>query len=124
MTDREHPLPGQVLRNAEFLDYDEELHREPVADLAEAKILTSEVEGEPGRHKIVLDIDMPAKLIPSSTEGHYHLIIDHEISWPEYQRLLWVMADIELLEEGYVAASDKRGYSAVRLPWIKKGDEE
>lgn len=30
------------------------------------------------------------------------------------------MRDAGILEEGYVAASRMRGYSAIRLPWVKK----
>lgn len=95
-----------------------------VTDLERANIITSEVAGSPGRHKVVLDVDMPVHIEPSSTEGHFHLFIDKELTWDEYSRLLWVMADVGLLEEGYVSASDARRYTAVRLPWVKKNPRE
>ncbi len=72
-------------------------------------------------HKVVLDIDFPVKAIPSSTEGHYHLYIDKEMKWADYVKLITTMAEVGLLESGYVRASIARGETAVRLPWIKKG---
>lgn len=121
MVSRTSPLPGQVLRAGELDEYDLD-HSEPQTDIRDANLITSEVADKPGRHKIILDLDVPAQLIPSSTEGHFHLLIDHELSWEQYQRLLWTLADLDLVEEGYVSASVERGYSAVRLPWVRKGD--
>lgn len=116
----ESPLQGQVLRSSPLNGYDAE--EQKVADLDSANIISSEVEGKPGRHKPVLDIDLGVKVIPSSTEGHFHLLIDKEMSWDDYQRLLWVLADVGIVEENYASASDERGYTAVRLPWINKAD--
>jgi hypothetical protein len=117
----ESPLPGQVLRSSPLDGYDAE--EQKVADLASANIISSEVEGKPGVHKPVLDIDLGVKVIPSSTEGHFHLLIDKEMSWDDYQRLLWVLADVGIVEENYASASDERGYTAVRLPWVRKDDD-
>jgi hypothetical protein len=74
-------------------------------------------------HIPVLDIDMPCALYPSSTEGKYHLYIDAPMSWEDYQRLLVVLASVGIIESGFANASIAEGYSAVRLPWVKKGDE-
>lgn len=116
----ESPLPGQVLRDSPLAGYDAE--EQKVVDLAHANIITSEVDGKPGVHKPVLDIDLGVKVVPSSTEGHFHLMIDKEMSWDDYQRLLWVLADVGIIEENYASASDERGYTAVRLPWVQKND--
>ncbi|MBV9919827.1 MAG: hypothetical protein JOY78_03095 [Pseudonocardia sp.] len=89
-----------------------------MSELETANLVTSESVGE--RHRVVLDIDLPAKLIPSSTPGHSHLYINHEMSWEDYTRLLNVLAEVGIVEPGYVRASLDRGYTAVRLPWIKK----
>lgn len=140
-----NPLPGQGLRKVDdwhsgYQEYREELLEN---DIHRAQIVTSEVrkhreddptytsESEefgikpehawyPRTHKPVLDIDMPVKIFPSSTEGHFHLFIDKEMSWEDYCKLMNTMADVGLLEQGYVNASIARGYSAIRLPWIKK----
>jgi hypothetical protein len=71
-------------------------------------------------HTPVLDIDIPATLIPSSTPGKNHLYFNCPMSWDQYTKLLDVMAEVGILEPGYVSASKKRGFTAVRLPWIRK----
>lgn len=72
------------------------------------------------RHMLVLDIDVPAALVPSSTPGHHHLFIQSEMSWDEYVRILDALAAARILEPGYVSASKARGFTAVRLPWVRK----
>lgn len=79
---------------------------------------------EPGpkfpRHKVILDIDFPAQLIPSSTPGHYHLYIDKEMSERAYFNLVAAFVQAGIIEQGYLGASERRGYTSARLPWIKK----
>lgn len=71
-------------------------------------------------HYPVLDIDFPVYVVPSTTEGHYHLYIHKEMSWPHYRRLLRALAECGILEIGYVQAAIARGYTAVRPPWVRK----
>lgn len=71
-------------------------------------------------HAIVLDLDVPAYLIPSSTPGHSHLYIDVGIEKKRYFGLLDSLAEVGVLESGYVSASKQRGFTCLRLPWIKK----
>lgn len=73
-------------------------------------------------HKPLLDIDFPAKLVPSSTPGHFHLFLDKKLTWENYKKLLSVLAEVGIIEPGYYGASLKRGSTDVRLPWIKKDD--
>jgi hypothetical protein len=73
-----------------------------------------------GWHTIVLDIDHPAALVPSTTEGHFHLYIDVPLQWDVYCRLMIAMSDAGVLEPGYVDASINRGASFLRLPGVKK----
>ncbi len=73
-----------------------------------------------GNHAPVLDIDFPARLIPSSTKGHFHLYLDKEMSWKDYEKLLNVLSDVGILERGYARVSIQRAMSSVRLPWVKK----
>ncbi|MBT2484828.1 MULTISPECIES: hypothetical protein [unclassified Microbacterium] len=103
-------------------DYTEGESRRLTDDIAEANVITSRVSGEENLHKVILDIDFPAKLVPSSTDGHFHLYIDKAIHWEAYVDLLGAMADAGLVEEGYVSASLERGHTAARLPWVKKSD--
>lgn len=71
-------------------------------------------------HKPVLDIDMPVWVKESTTEGHFHLIIDHEMPWRDYRRLLIVMKEVGILEKGFVDAALSRKGSWIRTPWTKK----
>lgn len=86
-----------------------------------ANLVTSLVADRAGRwHAPVLDLDFPAELVPSTTEGHFHLYLDHEIPEDRYFRLLDALADCGIIERGYASASKRRGFSAVRVPWVKK----
>lgn len=74
-----------------------------------------------GRHRPALDIDVPCELIPSSTEGHHHLYFPTvALSWKQYQKLLKVLGECGIVEEGYVKASIDRGQSFLRAPGVKK----
>ena len=132
MTEKKLPLEGQMLA---FIDFDapapEEGYTRPseTADIKEANLITSKLAVQPSYafenpdakwHKPVLDIDLPVMVLPSSTPGHHHLFIDAEITWDEYVELLELLARLNIIEHGYVFASKERGYTAVRLPWIKK----
>lgn len=92
------------------------------APIDEANIMTSLVsapglEGD-GVHRVALDVDLPVMVLPSTTKGHHHLFIDSLLPWEDYLKLLDVLAEIGLVEQGYVSASRERGYTAVRLPWV------
>ncbi len=130
------PLPGQVLEVVRAIDqdpdYTEGQARELTRDVEGATVLTSRVDDGTDealttpdfyrpRHKVVIDLDLPAQLIPSSTPGHFHLIIDKEMSWGEYTGLLLELARVGIVERGFVSASVSRGHTAVRLPWVPKG---
>jgi hypothetical protein len=73
-----------------------------------------------GRHAPVLDLDLPHRLVPSTTEGHSHLYLDVPMSWRQYKRLLKALAKAGVLEQGYVEASLYRRHTAARMPWVKK----
>lgn len=105
--------------------------REQVSNLTDANVITSlhrpdnfwdAFTDEGPRHAVVLDIDHPAWLMPSTTPGHYHLYIDVPggIPGPEYDALLIALANARVIETGYAGASRARGFTSVRLPWIMK----
>lgn len=71
-------------------------------------------------HAPVLDIDVPAQLIPSSTAGHGHLYIDVAMPWPMYEKLLRVLAECGVIEQGYADVSIMRGATYVRTPENRK----
>ena len=64
----------------------------------------------------MIDLDYPAKLVPSRTNGHWHLYLDKSVDWDKYQKVLLALADAGLVEQGYAEASIANGYSGVRIP--------
>jgi hypothetical protein len=113
------------VHNLDDATYDSDDPREVTADLEVANVITSmltgrtDLQGEP-MHSLVLDIDHPATLIPSSTPGHFHLLIDKPMHWSTYEEVLRVLVRARILEVGYVGASIDRKMTDVRLPWIRK----
>lgn len=91
--------------------------REP--DVNKAHIVLSH-DGATGLHRPVLDIDFPIHVEPSSTEGHFHLYLDKAMPWDQYARFLSALADAGIIERQYASVSRERGYTSVRLPWIRK----
>ena len=88
----------------------------PVSETdVKANIVSSEVETPGGFHSPVLDIDFPARLVPSSTQGHFHLYFDGlVIPWSKYEPLLLALADAGVIERGYANAAIDRKASLVR----------
>ncbi len=122
------PLPGNLTADIDLdgKQYDGDEAVRLTKDLNEANVILSKMdlpEGVEPHHRPVLDIDLEAILLPSSKPGHFHLYLDKPMTWPVYRALLIAMKDAGLLEEGYVNAALRRGYTAVRLPWIKKGSK-
>jgi hypothetical protein len=85
-----------------------------------ADVVSSELEDEPGKHTVMLDLDVPSALIPSSTPGHYHLYIDVKMSWWRYRALLKQLSSAGIIEKGYYEASLRRKATHLRPPWVRK----
>jgi hypothetical protein len=71
-------------------------------------------------HYPVIDLDVHCNLVPASRLGHSHLYINHPVPQEGLFEILDVLAKWGIVESGYAAATKARGYSAVRLPWVKK----
>lgn len=113
------------IKKKEFDAYDEGFYTripDESASIEDAELISSLQSN--GKHKPLLDIDFEAITIPSTTPGHCHLYINKELDWKSYQKLLNVLADVGIIEHGYRGASLARGYSALRLPWVKKKEDE
>lgn len=80
----------------------------------EADLISSKVSG--GWHQPVLDIDYGAQLVPSSTEGHFHLYLNQIVPWDKYVAALEAMADAGMIQKGFAEASIRRGATFVRHP--------
>lgn len=67
-----------------------------------------------GLHAPALDIDFPARLVPSKTSGHYHLYLDKAMPWWRYRIMLKVLAWCGIIEKGYYRASVVRKQTFLR----------
>jgi hypothetical protein len=71
-----------------------------------------------GMHAPAIDIDLPCKLYPSRTPGHFHLYIDKEMTWEQYEKILEALTDARVVQRGYYEASKKHRQSFLRAPGI------
>jgi len=77
-------------------------------------------QGKDGYHYPCIDIDIPIRVVPSSTPGHSHLYVDEPITWDTYKNLLEALTEAGIVEVGYFNASVKEGGTTVRMPHVKK----
>lgn len=89
-------------------------------DRAEDANLVCSDTGNGTFHRPVVDLDIPCRLVPSSTSGHFHLYVDVDVSREKYFALLDALVEAGLVSTGYVLAARERGYTAVRPPHVKK----
>lgn len=109
-----------VAHNLAIPDYNNPSDEQLVTNASEANVVTSAIAGEPGYHTLMLDLDVPARLVPSSTPGHSHLYVDVRMSTRNLNKVLDALADAGVVERNYAKASRVRGYTALRLPWVTK----
>jgi hypothetical protein len=72
------------------------------------------------KHVLVLDIDHPARLVPSTTKGRFHLYVSVPMSWRRYVAVLNALAAADVVHRNYVKHTTERGYTNVRPPWVAK----
>lgn len=78
---------------------------------------------EDGKHRPALDIDIPCRVVASSTPGHCHIYFDSiELEWWQYANLLTALGQAGILHPGYVEASLARGQSLLRPPGVMKAE--
>lgn len=51
-----------------------------------------------GRHLPVIDLDVPARLVPSRRPGHSHLYLDVPMTWGQYSTLLHALCAAGVIE--------------------------
>ncbi|MGZ4745646.1 MAG: hypothetical protein ACXVYY_01050 [Oryzihumus sp.] len=87
----------------------------------DGELICSDVVGSTGvgtlaRHMPVIDLDLPARLVPSGTPGHHHLYLEQEVTFAQYLVILEALATAGIVQWGYVDGVKRRGYGAVRHP--------
>lgn len=89
---------------------------------AEANLVSS--LSKDGKHRPVIDIDVPCHYVPSTTPGHGHLYIDVPMEWTQMAKILVALREAGVVEEGYLNAALERGACYVRPEWVKKPQPE
>lgn len=84
------------------------------APAEKAELVCSDV-GD-GTHLPVIDLDLPASLVPSGTPGHFHLYIDKAVSWSDYVNVLTALSDAGIVQWGFRDSTVERGFGSVRHP--------
>ncbi len=69
---------------------------------------------------IYLMLRVPAHLQESSTAGHHHLYLNHELSWADYVRLLRLLCRCGIIEQGFYNLARKRRQTFLRPPGVTK----
>ena len=75
---------------------------------------------EDGTHAPVIDLDFSAELIPSTTEGHFHLYLNKALTPKEHEKLLKVLYEVGIIEYGFYHNSLKRKQAHVLMPGINR----
>lgn len=85
----------------------------PYANLLSSKTTT-------GKQKPIIDLDFEFEIKPSSTPGHYHLYLNHEISNFRFLVLMAALWFAGVVEMGYAVWSIRRMGNFVRPPGVMK----
>jgi hypothetical protein len=93
-----------------------------VVPLEEANVIASMTPD--GTHRPVIDLDVPARLYPSSTPSHSHLYIDVDLTHEQYEKLIGVLVEVGIVQKGIQMSLERRGATFVRPPWVKKPKKE
>lgn len=107
-------------KNLDESEYHHENINSDTDDLEKANLISSKVKGTT-RHRPILDIDFPASLIPSSTEGHSHLYLDKELTEDEMGKLVTTLWEVGIIADGNLNQWHRSKRLFLRLPWVKKG---
>ena len=91
-----------------------------VTDAWDDRIQRTELEKRDGKHRVLLDLDVPHVYVPSTTDGHGHLVIDVPQDWTNLCKLLQLLGDMHILQYGSVDATFSRGETWLRTPGTKK----
>ena len=97
--------------------------RSVASGLEDANAISSHTRWSTTQHlALLLDIDLESALLHSSNKPHKHLYVKlpKHISTTQLNKFLDAAADIGLIQEGYAEASKARGFTTLRLPWVKK----
>lgn len=58
--------------------------------------------------------------VPSTTDGHFHVYVEHPLLWEDYCDRLHLLKRSKVIQDGYYEASKARQATFVRMPHVKK----
>lgn len=91
--------------------------RQAVTDPKDANLISSEHRAPGSKfHYLMLDLDIPHQYIPSSTEGHGHLIIEKVMHEDTMWKILDMLVKAGILQEAFVTLAKRRGAVFLRHP--------
>jgi hypothetical protein len=70
--------------------------------------------GNPAIHYPMFDIDAPAALVPSSTEGHFHLYLSTPTTWRRYKKAMKAMAKAGMIDYEWWELAKRRKQAVLR----------
>lgn len=120
----ETKFPHRKFFTVEYTDggsYD--VPREQIMNLArreEADLVSSETVD--GNHAPAIDIDLPCRLVESSTPQHFHLYIDKPMPWKQYKKLLKALVKAGIVERGYYHMAKRKKASFLRVEGKPKSE--
>jgi hypothetical protein len=85
---------------------------------SEANLVSSLLEN--GNHAPAIDLDLPCRLLESSTPGNHHLYIEKELSWDKYKILLEAFYRVGLIQNGFYFNALANEQTLLRKPGVKK----
>lgn len=94
-----------------------------VDDWSKANLIGSKAVGINDHHYPAIDIDWPCMLL-ESTNGNGHLLIKAPLTTEQYDKLLKVMTEIGLYNQGCYDFWKQEGITCVRVPWVEKQPED
>lgn len=75
-----------------------------------------------GQHRPVIDLDVPCRLVESTTPGHFHLYVDVPMDLDRMLAMLRAMRDAGVVQPGFVQHTEARGAAFVRPEGVRKGE--
>lgn len=110
------PVPENRYRN-DLLDA---LAKNGLMDSAQAQSLRINDPKAPRAPLPALPLCVPAHLTLSSTPGHFHLFIEHEMPWSAYGSLLIALRDAEIIGRDFCDMSLRWKVSFLLKPGLTK----
>lgn len=111
----DEPMYKSLLRYRQYED------RQPTDE--DANVWSSHIVGSK-LHAPILDLDFPHEYVPSTTEGHGHLYLNVPVKRWRMMVMLWGLYVGGAIEYGHLVWSLRRGGTFMRLPEVKKTEQE